>query len=148
MLNDNKIKLWVGDVCYHTMFQGRGDLWDAACEKFNYFDDYPLPTLFEDRLMTATSTSHGDGIYYDQHMREYPVDAGIIGYVEWKPCDPDKIDGMVLMEFATMPALSSEDGYINLGSISINTNWVDDEDEASEYDSNDEEEDHIVEEDD
>jgi hypothetical protein len=139
MLNDNKIKLWVGDVCYHTIFQGNYPLWEAALDKFNYFDDWPLPTLFEDRLMTATSTEHGDGVYYDQFRREYPVDAGIIGYVEWKPCDPEQISGMQLLEFTSMPGLRSEDGFIILGSISINTNYVDDEDEESTEDDPEEE---------
>ena len=77
---------YIGDVCYvlpgsiyHGIWQERYDfengLIRVSGEDGGDTDDEPGSAF------AVAGTLYGDGIYWDEHGNEYPVDAGVIGLV-------------------------------------------------------------------
>ncbi len=72
----------IGDCCY-VLRTPHYD-WDDFCKQF--FDDGESIKI-DDHEIVAYSTAYGDGEYFDQEGRSYPVDAALIGIVPasmWK----------------------------------------------------------------
>jgi hypothetical protein len=140
------MKYWIGDPCYHTMFStsqgGSHDLWLKLLNETDYFENCGQPVQFEGRRIAAHSTAHGDGVYFDDQSREYGVDSGALGFIEWLEGDPETIDGLHLIEFKSLPyivyyaggviAINGADNVLE--SIDIDTDpVVDREDEEEGY---------------
>ena len=135
---------YIGDICYvlpGSIYRG---IWQK-CYKFGKglikvsgaggADDEPGSAF------AVADTSYGDGIYWDEHGNEYPVDAGVIGLVplelateyeeraDFKPGLIVEIPGTAVFEAAygvfdiTLP-----DG----GKIHINTRGMDEGDSDDE----------------
>lgn len=74
------------------------------------------------RQFAIFSTHHGDGVYKDNLGNSYSVDAGCIG------CLPrDIVDNvypwMAVIKFENNFEVSSSNGVINYGHVSIETGW-------------------------
>jgi hypothetical protein len=120
---------WVGDPCYVVPDQHwlpwLEDAWEGADGNRVVIMDGRV----EGRRIVASGTAHGDGSYFDQFGREYPVDAGLIGAVHaafWPEHAAKKAEhlGMHLVEFDRPFTVSfDEDGTIHVGHLRIPTDW-------------------------
>lgn len=120
-------KYWVGDPCYAIKPH---DLWmDVVNDIFNNDIATFLNSKGEEVSVCAFSTKYGDGVYYDQFGREYPVDAGLIGIVSASVENKEPF-GMHLIEFDQDFVATEVNGLIMIGGIRINTD--DEEDEYEE----------------
>lgn len=74
------------------------------------------------RQFAIFSTDHGDGVYQDNLGNSYSVDAGCIGCI---PAEiVDKLEPwMAVIKFENNFDVSSNNGVIYYGHISINTGW-------------------------
>jgi hypothetical protein len=120
-------RYYVGDLCYVLH-----DRWDEFCAltivgsrvldgEFNLKDGTRFATF---------TTQWGDGTYRDQQGREYGVDAGLIGCIAVDDIDPAELvnikDGHVV-EFVQDFGTFSAGGVISFGTISIDTDAVEEE---------------------
>jgi hypothetical protein len=64
---------YVGDLCY--IFKDED--WESLLEISGYFEGGDL--VYDETQFFVSSTTHGDGAYFDQEDREYWVDSGGIG---------------------------------------------------------------------
>jgi hypothetical protein len=105
-------KFLVGDPCYHHAFK-EGDNWMKLLESSGYFSP-PNVLSFNGRYVGGASTLYGDGEYPDNEGNNYPVDSGLIGFVEYLEGDePDFC--LVLHEFEFPPNISIDiEGVISL----------------------------------
>lgn len=67
---------WVGDPCYNVPDE-RWMEWLNAADYEN--ERHILLAELDGMPVLGISTAYGDGEYYDQRGRAYPVDAGLIG---------------------------------------------------------------------
>lgn len=118
------MKFWIGDPCYHDGYD-----WDHYLDVSEFAEK---TVVFEGRHITAAPTMYGDGYYPGSTGMNYPVDAGLLGAVEWKDGDLPPF-GMTLEEFESAPRayLQGSIVYITDGvkTIEIETNPRDEEDE-------------------
>ena len=72
---------YIGDVCYVLP----GCIYHGIWQKQYNFEKGLIKVSGEDGepggSFAVASTSYGDGVYWDEHGNEYPVDAGVIGLV-------------------------------------------------------------------
>jgi hypothetical protein len=109
------MKFWIGDPCYHPMFDEH-DVWMDVLNVTDYFQNDGQVITFEDRQIAAVSTKYGDGTYTSNNGYLFPVDAGLISFVEWKEGD-QPVEGMTLIEFGGVPVITSdEQGTIRIAS--------------------------------
>jgi len=110
---------WVGDPCYVL-----GDVWGEVIDLLfpGYAENaiYGEHTLKDGRKFVTFSTAYGDGLYYDQFGRSYPVDAGMIGAIRLEdirdlPIRPDLGNLHNLTPSAVYENSYSEDGTIVIG---------------------------------
>lgn len=111
-------RYFLGDPCYAVP----DELWHDLLASCDYFNE-PVGNVAGHRVV-AFSTAYGDGEYYDNQGRRYPVDAGLIGVVpealatKYPREELEKL-GRFVEHAGTL--LSSEDGVIYLGQIAIDT---------------------------
>lgn len=126
-------KYWVGDPCY--AFDDH-EAWMRLLKSADFENVDMLEAEINDAgtlAFVASGTHHGDGVFYDQKMRSYPVDAGLIGVVRPEEADTSKPPaGMNLVEFDTPFSIEYEDGKIIIGHLTIDTRWQDDIDADDE----------------
>ena len=85
------------------------------------------PYVFEykDKLVCCCRTSYGDGVYYDQHDRQYGVDTGQIAAIpiEISELESNKCNTGLghVMEFKNEFSIDYKDSIISIGDIKINT---------------------------
>ena len=121
-----KVGTWyIGDLCYVMH-----DEWDEVCELlFAGRDDYGCNqgefTLKDGTRFAIYNTMYGDGAYYDQEGRYYPVDAGSIGCILLNDIDVDNsendIGGGNVHSFNQDFYTGSQDGKIMIHNVCINT---------------------------
>ena len=118
-------KYVLGDPCYVVP----NDDWSTLLESCNYFrSSIGSSGGFE---VLGFSTMWGDGCYFDNKGRVYPVDAGLIGLVPLEYANKEEFDeDTVIVEF-TKPTKCTrhEGGNLVFGDIVINTNPSDDDEE-------------------
>lgn len=114
------MKFWVGDPCYHDGISKPHEKWIRLLDEAGYFQQ-KTNLIFEDRYVGGVGTLYGDGLYEDQLGNSYPVDAGIIGYVQHKEGDEEPF-GMTLHYFSEYPEISVDsEGLIRIygGSVEL-----------------------------
>lgn len=82
----SSIAFYVGDVCYALNRNTYHDVWGDN----NNYKDGKIDV--GEHSFLVHGTYYGDGIYKDQHGKEYYVDAGVIGVIPNELIDFDKID--------------------------------------------------------
>jgi hypothetical protein len=123
---------YVGDLCYVL-----GDRWDEVCDLI--IDGHKcldgVFTLKDGTQFGIFSTAHGDGFYTDQEGREYPVDSGSIGCVLVSSITPGELEkaGGNLIDFEWNFTPYESDGLIEIGHISIMTDYENNDDEEQDY---------------
>ena len=145
---------YVGDPCYAVP----DEWWQDVLEETGYLGLYAtLESMKENRYsydgdlfgmweykgytIAGASTKHGDGTYKDQNGNCYGVDSGTIGVVPVAMIRADdllwikaKPDGQIVTFPYSFTVTRAEDGMINVGHISIDT---DPDYEEDEYDDED-----------
>ena len=98
------MKFWIGDPCYHPMFKDY-DVWMDLLTKTDYFENGGQVVTFEGRQIAAISTKYGDGTYASNKGYLFPVDAGLIGFVEYKEGDDTDQGLTTLVDFGGLPTI-------------------------------------------
>lgn len=128
-------KYYIGDLCYVI----NDKLWDRFCEMttvgYDVLDGY---FKWEDKFLWTHSTAYGDGGYFDNHGKEYCVDAGLIGVLPFDLISKH-LNGVAhlgnVVEFAKPFTCEYDDGKFFIGDdITIDTDPSYHEDEEEEYD--------------
>lgn len=136
-------KYILGDPCYAVP----DSEWMELLESCDYFNT-PIGTIrrngysettgaFKPFKVVAFNTRWGDGCYEGTDGCMYPVDAGLIGLVPIELVGTEELrsDLCTVVTFTTPVKCSSNgDGKLRFGSITIDTDPEDDEDEAQEID--------------
>lgn len=123
-------KYYVGDLCYVMHPQ-----WDEVCHLMFALNapDSGEFTLENGVKFASQSTAYGDGTYFDQDNRKYPVDAGLIGCIRVRDIiDPKanlKGGNIIKFDQPFETSFEEEGGIIRIGHIVIKTG----EDEEDEY---------------
>jgi hypothetical protein len=130
---------WVGDLGYVM-----GDVWDEVCDLLfpahSEMGVYGKHKLKDGREFVIFSTYYGDGLYYDQFGRSYPVDAGVIGAIRLLdirdlPIRPDLGNLHNLSASDVFENSYSEDGTIVIGGVvRVDTKGGSDDDEEDDDD--------------
>jgi len=124
---------YIGDLCY--VMHNR---WDEFCSltinghrvldgEFNLADGTRFATF---------TTMYGDGTYRDELGTEYGVDAGLIGCIRVEDIAPEELVNIVngrVVEFVKDFTTFSSGGVISIGTVSIDTDPAEIEEEEEEY---------------
>ena len=134
-------KYYVGDLCYVMH-----DEWDEFCDVTMKNEGTRVVCLdgemklADGRVFAQYRTAYGDGVYYDQHNREYGVDAGLIGCIKVDDIDltnpANDITGGQVIDFPAPFKTGSYDGTIFFGDVRIQTGY---DDEVADEDGADDE---------
>jgi hypothetical protein len=124
---------YIGDLCYVMHPE-----WDEFCSLtisgHNVLDGEF--NLKDGRRFATFTTKWGDGTYKDEQGHSYGVDAGLIGCINVNDITPSELenlkDGRVI-EFVQDFSTFSAGGVIRFGSVVIDTDFAD-VDEEEEYD--------------
>lgn len=140
-------RYFVGDPCYTA---GKDDqAWQKWCSVSDGGDGETLAATYNGLPVIGLHTAHGDGVYYDKEGREYGVDAGLIGAVpeelikKMDISDEDlkgsghwvDVDGQFTMRHEL-------GGMLSIGTVRIDTDPEEPEDEDEQWDLEDEEDAH------
>mgnify|MGYP001593861175 CR=1 FL=1 len=129
-----KGKYFIGDPSY--LFDAS---WTKVLNETDFFNNEP--SKINGKIVVAGSTAYGDGVYCDNHGREYGVDSGMIGIlpISLRTIDTqytvDEINKSVIMhivDFKEDFTAECEKGKFKFGDIEINTTG-DDEDEEEDF---------------
>ena len=135
--SSNLVDFWIGDLCY--VLGDREDIWNEVCNLIFPADQcgaggcqgvYGTHTLKDGRKFVVFHTKYGDGCYEDQHGKEYPVDAGIIGAIAMSDIAPSGKSIVLGNVYALDPNLVYNHSDYNNGKISIAGEVVIDTDPA------------------
>ena len=124
---------YLGDLCYVLH-----DEWDEVCSII--IDDNRCLdgefTLKDGRRFAIYGTAYGDGTYKDQSGNEYGVDSGSIGCILLSDIDLDSegnfLTGGNIVPFGNDFYTGEQDGKIMFGSLSIDTDPEEDDEEEDE----------------
>jgi len=126
-------KYYIGDLCY--VMHGE---WDEFCN-LTIVGDKVLDgefNLADGRKFATFTTQWGDGTYQDQQGREYHVDAGLIGCIALENIDltnpENSITGGQVVEFVQPFSTWSAGGEIRFGTVLIDTDYTEVEEELEE----------------
>jgi hypothetical protein len=122
-------KYYIGDLCYVMHPE-----WDEFCSLtingHNVLDGEF--NLKDGRRFATFTTKWGDGTYKDEQGRSYGVDAGLIGCIAVDDITPSELenlkDGQVV-EFVQDFSTFSAGGIIRIGSVCIDTDFEEEEDD-------------------
>lgn len=123
---------YVGDLCYVL-----NDSWDEFC-KLTIRDEECVSGGFrfaDGREFVSFTTIYGDGTYEDNELRQYPVDAGLIGCirVDDMDCDVEDVcDGGQIIKFEKPFVCELVDGILYFGKVAIDLDPSDDYNEDEE----------------
>ena len=112
----------VGDLCYVMHPQ-----WKEVCGLMFACDDNRVLhgefNLANGVRFAVHSTAYGDGTYYDEQDRAYPVDAGLIGCIRVQDVyDPEwYLEGVHTVEFTKPFELQYDNGVISFVDINGKT---------------------------
>ena len=133
---------YIGDPCYPF---SSGDDWGNIIDESDCFEK-PMIT-YKGHAVGGFGTAYGDGSYIGKmpegRAHEFPVDAGLIGFVSINLMPSDFVANLqtgeekcgVLVEFADpWSAASWNDGIIRIGHVFIDTTH---NDEEEYYDADD-----------
>ena len=113
---------YVGDLCYVMHPQ-----WNEVCNiMFATGDNSVLDgefNLANGVRFAVHSTAYGDGTYYDEQDRAYPVDAGLIGCIRVRDVyDPEwYLEGVHTVEFTKPFELQYDNGVISFVDVNGKT---------------------------
>lgn len=123
---------YVGDLCYVMHPQ-----WKEVCSLMFAADGHMVLdgefNLANGVRFAVQSTAYGDGTYYDQQDRQYPVDAGLIGCIRVEDVyDPEwYLEGVNVIEFDRPFQIKYDDGRISFvtadGSTIVEIDTADEE---------------------
>ena len=88
--------------------------------------------LKDGRRFATFTTKWGDGTYKDEQGRSYGVDAGLIGCIAVEDITPSELENLKdghVVEFVQDFSTFSAGGIIRIGSICIDTDYAEEEDE-------------------
>ena len=120
---------YIGDLCYVMHPE-----WDEFCSltiNGNNVLDGEF-NLKDGRRFATFTTKYGDGTYLDEQGNEYPVDAGLIGCINVKDITPSELENLSsgrVIEFVQDFSTFSAGGVLRFGSVVIDTDPVEEEDE-------------------
>jgi hypothetical protein len=127
---------YVGDLCYVMH-----NYWDEVCDLI--IDGHNVKdgvfTLSDGTRFAIVSTHYGDGVFYDEEGRDYPVDSGSIGCVLWSVarkdgvCDDIRELGNRIEFESPFVVGGDQQGTITFGDVAIYTGFADDDDEDPDY---------------
>ena len=118
----------IGDICYILGDGLYHNFWGDECG----YEDGIFQTVEGGLRFGVGSTAYGDGLYYDDAGREYPVDAGVIGIVPLELAGKDAFQTCCTVVYCTGDAhFRHEGGVFDIGlptgeKIHINTRDEDD----------------------
>ena len=116
-------RYFIGDLCYVMH-----DKWDLFCEETIIYDNHSVKdgefTLSDGTQVASYCTYFGDGLYYDEDGKEYPVDAGLIGCILVSDITDHNpfMDLGRIVEFKEDFETCENNGTISIGHIHIETN--------------------------
>jgi len=126
-------KYYIGDLCYVMHSE-----WDEFCS-LTIVGDKVLDGEFnlkDGRRFATFTTKWGDGNYFDQNGKSYDVDAGLIGCIRLDDIDltdpENSLVGGNIVEFVQPFSTFSAGGEIRIGSILIDTDPAEVEEELEE----------------
>jgi len=106
-------RYYVGDLCYvmHPQWKQVCDLMFATSGNSVLDGEFNLANGVR---FAVQSTAYGDGVYYDEQGRQYPVDAGLIGCIRVEDVyDPEwYLEGVHTVEFKNPFTLEYDNGVI------------------------------------
>jgi len=124
---------YIGDLCYVMHPE-----WDEFCS-LTINDNKVLDGEFnlkDGRRFATFTTKWGDGTYKDEQGRKYGVDAGLIGCINVKDITPSELENLKdghVVEFVQDFSTFSAGGIIRIGSICIDTDFEEIEEEDEIY---------------
>jgi len=124
---------YIGDLCYVMHPE-----WDEFCSltiSGNNVLDGEF-NLKDGRRFATFTTKWGDGTYKDEQGREYGVDAGLIGCINVKDIAPSELENLKdghVVEFVQDFSTFSAGGIIRIGSVCIDTDFAEEEEEDEIY---------------
>jgi hypothetical protein len=125
---------YIGDLCYVMHSE-----WDEFCS-LTIASDKVLDgefNLADGRRFATYTTRWGDGNYFDQNGKSYDVDAGLIGCIALADIDltnpENSLAGGNIVEFVQPFSTWSAGGEIRFGTVLINTDPAEVEEELEEY---------------
>ncbi len=127
-------KYYIGDLCYVMQ-----DEWGEMCRLFfanrnDHSCNEGKFQLADGRTYACFNTAHGDGEYYDsKRLYSFSVDSGSIGCILVSDLREPVSDLGAVVEFKEPFHCSNEGGVIKFGTVAINTDdWEPEEDEYEE----------------
>jgi hypothetical protein len=105
---------YIGDPCYTL----GGDGWENVLYASDFFKK---PYTKGKKTAVAFDTAYGDGEYYDQENRAYPVDAGMIGAVPVSMATEKTPFGVHVIKFTEDFECEQKGHVIKFGHIEIDT---------------------------
>lgn len=127
---------FVGDPCY-VINDKEWHIYLDACDYGNI-----NPFQFNGHSAWVDNTAFGDGVYYDQHGNQFPVDSGLIGVTPIEVCDQAEVNnalerqlGVIISPEKDFSTSCSDKGTFYIGNMIIDT---------GEYDDGDGEEDDVM----
>ena len=124
---------YIGDLCYVMHPE-----WDEFCS-LTINDNKVLDGEFnlkDGRRFATFTTKWGDGTYKDEQGRKYGVDAGLIGCINVKDITPSELENLTdghVVEFVQDFSTFSAGGVIRIGSVCIDTDFAEEEEEDEIY---------------
>jgi hypothetical protein len=124
---------YIGDLCYVMHPE-----WDEFCSltiSGNNVLDGEF-NLKDGRRFATFTTKWGDGTYKDEQGRKYGVDAGLIGCINVKDITPSELENLKdghVVEFVQDFSTFSAGGVIRIGSVCIDTDFEEIEEEDEIY---------------
>lgn len=133
-------KYWIGDPCYIFPHTGpMKDKWDEILQKSDYFSKY-YGELDNGKIKVwAAPTAFGDGSYFSNTGKEFPVDAGMIGIVPYETVeyfnrnDNDLSLLGLFIEFEEPFIVGLRGGCFTFGNIEIDTAEDDEGNDDDEF---------------
>ena len=122
-------KYYIGDLCYVMHPE-----WDEFCSltiSGNNVLDGEF-NLKDGRRFATFTTKWGDGTYKDEQGRSYGVDAGLIGCIAVDDITTSELENLTdghIVEFVQDFSTFSAGGIIRIGSICIDTDFAEEEEE-------------------
>ena len=125
-------KYYIGDLCYVMHPE-----WDEFCSLtingHNVLDGEF--NLKDGRRFATFTTKWGDGTYKDEQGRSYGVDAGLIGCIAVDDITPSELENLTdghVVEFVQDFSTFSAGGIIRIGSVCIDTDFEEVEEEEED----------------
>lgn len=134
---------YIGDPCY-LFDKSWNDILGVTDMFENDISNYHGHRFF------VGNTAYGDGVYFDDKGRKYPIDSGLIGILSVSMIDIDNhIKKEEISEFGNLVVFENDfgctidNGYFLFGNIVIKTNdgWDEEEEDFWDYEDYDEDDD-------